>query len=57
MKNLLVLTALVPGMASAHGGHAPLPEPAHVVSHANPVLGALLVGAVLGVVLFKRWRV
>lgn len=56
MKYLTVLTALVPGIAAAHGTHAPMPEPAHAISHANPVLGAVLVSVVLGVVLTKRWR-
>ncbi|MEL6197786.1 MAG: hypothetical protein AAFT19_08060 [Pseudomonadota bacterium] len=47
MKKLIAFSALLPGTALAHGGHAPLPAGAHEALHAGPTL---LIGlAVLGV--------
>ena len=56
MKKLTLAFTLCPGVVLAHGGHAPLPEAAHSVSHAGPVLGALVIAATLALVLHNRWR-
>lgn len=56
MKKLTLLLAGFPGAVLAHGGHAPLPEPAHSVSHAAPVLGIIVIAAALALALTQRWR-
>ncbi len=56
MKRLTFLLTLSPGVALAHGGHAPLPEPAHAMSHAGPVLGAIVIALAIGLALAQRWR-
>lgn len=56
MKRLTLLLTLAPGMALAHGAHAPLPEPAHAMTHAGPVLGAIVITLAIGLALAQRWR-
>lgn len=56
MKRLTFLSLLAPGAAAAHGGHGPLPEPAHSVVHAGPVLVAFVVALAIGLALAQRWR-
>lgn len=56
MKRLTFLLTVAPGLALAHGGHAPLPEPAHAVSHAGPVVGVIVIAMAIGLALAQRWR-
>ncbi len=56
MKTLLTFLAVLPGAALAHGGHAPLPEPAHGLSHVGPALGAFVIVLAVGLALVQRWR-
>ncbi|MCV6596196.1 MAG: hypothetical protein OIF40_03810 [Mangrovicoccus sp.] len=56
MKPLLTaLAAFLPAAALAHGGHAPLPQAAHELSHGLPylALGVLVAG---GLALIYRGR-
>lgn len=55
MKKLATLLALVPGMSLAHGGHAPVPEPVHAVSHAGPLLGLALICIAIAITVYQRW--
>ena len=56
MKKLITLLAVLPGAAIAHGGHAPVPEVTHGLTHAGPVLGALVIALAVGLALAQRWR-
>ncbi len=56
MKKLATAFAVLPGAAFAHGGHPPVPEMVHSVSHAGPAIGALVVAAAIGLALAQRWR-
>ncbi|WP_299629189.1 hypothetical protein [uncultured Tateyamaria sp.] len=56
MKKFATLLALVPGMSFAHGGHAPLPDTVHNVSHTGPVLGATLIIGTIAVLAYQRWK-
>ncbi|MEX0339107.1 MAG: hypothetical protein AB3N11_08725 [Arenibacterium sp.] len=56
MKRFATLTILFPGAALAHGGHAPVPEAAHALSHAGPAVGALVIVLATGLALTQRWR-
>ena len=56
MKRLTLLLTLSPGLAMAHGGHAPVPEAPHAMTHAGPVLGTLVVALAIGLALAQRWR-
>lgn len=56
MKKLTLILATLPGTLLAHGNHAPLPEPAHGLSHAAPILGVALIAAAVGLALAQRWR-
>ncbi len=53
MKHVLYLTLCLPGAAFAHGGHAPLPEPAHAMSHLGPVIGVGVILAALALGLLR----
>lgn len=55
MKKLAVFFAFLPSISLAHGGHAPLPEAVHAVSHAGPLLGAGLICAAVGLAIYQRW--
>jgi hypothetical protein len=52
MKRLALLAAILPGMASAHGLHAPAAD--HTAAHAGPAFGALVIAAALYVALRSR---
>ena len=56
MKKLILALSLCPGAVLAHGGHAPLPEAAHGLSHMAPVAGAVVIVTALGLALHSRWR-
>lgn len=56
MKRLATLAVLFPGSLFAHGGHAPMPEPAHAMSHAGPVIGGIVIALAIGLALAQRWR-
>ena len=56
MKKLCTLLAVLPGAAFAHGGHAPVPEVAHGLTHTGPILGALVIALAVGLALAQRWR-
>ena len=56
MKKLTVFLMILPGLAAAHGGHAPVPEPVHAASHAGPILGALVLAMAIGLALARRVR-
>ena len=56
MKKLTVFLTILPGLAAAHGNHAPLPKPAHAAGHTGPVLGALLIAVAIGLALAQRGR-
>jgi len=51
MKKIAVLAAGLPGMAVAHGAHAPVAEAAHGAAHVGVYAGVALV-VVLGVVVW-----
>jgi len=55
MKTLFIPAILLPGAALAHGAHPPVPEAAHGLAHAAPLLvvAVIAVGAVLA--LRSRW--
>ena len=53
MKRIALIAIALPGMAQAHGLHAPLPD--HAVAHAAPVLG-LAVVALAALVALRRAR-
>lgn len=55
MKTLLTLAVLLPGAAFAHGGHAPLPEAAHGMTHAGPVLAVIVIAVAAFLALRNRW--
>ena len=55
MKTLLTLAVLLPGAVFAHGGHAPLPEAAHGMTHAAPLLGIALIAVAAILALRGRW--
>lgn len=55
MKKLATFLTVLPGISFAHGGHPPLPEAAHSLTHLGPVLGFGLICVVVGVVLHRRW--
>lgn len=55
MKPLLILAVILPGAAFAHGGHAPLPEAAHSMTHAAPLLGVALIAVAAILALRGRW--
>lgn len=55
MKTLITLAVLLPGAAFAHGGHAPLPEAAHGMTHAAPLLGVALIAVAAVLALRGRW--
>lgn len=55
MKKLSTLFVVLPGMSLAHGGHAPLPEAAHTVSHAAPLIGVGLICVAVGLAIHNRW--
>ncbi|GFE63753.1 hypothetical protein [Litoreibacter roseus] len=55
MKRLTALAALLPGSALAHGGHAPVPEIAHGLSHVGPFVGLVIIAIAGGVILYQRW--
>ena len=55
MKRLVTLMTVLPGAALAHGGHAPVPEAAHGMTHAAPLLGGALIVAALALLIHKRW--
>jgi hypothetical protein len=56
MKKLTVLLMLVPGLAAAHGAHAPMPEAAHGLAHATPVLAGAILAVAIGLAVLQRWR-
>ncbi len=56
MKRLITLATLMPVSALAHGGHPPVPETVHGLSHAGPILGFAIVVITGAVVLYQRWR-
>jgi len=56
MKKLSLILTFLPSLSLAHGGHAPLPEPAHGLSHAMPVLVLVVIAVVLGALLWQRNR-
>lgn len=56
MKHLATLITLLPGAALAHGGHAPVPEAAHAMTHAGPILGVAAIALAIGLALAQRWR-
>ena len=56
MKKLTLVFATLPGALLAHGGHAPLPEAAHVIAHLGPILGAVVIAGAVGLALAQRWR-
>ena len=56
MKKLSLILTVLPSLSLAHGGHAPLPEPAHGLSHAMPVLVQVVIAVVLGALLWQRNR-
>ncbi|BBU54915.1 hypothetical protein KU6B_11800 [Mameliella alba] len=55
MKRLVTLMTVLPGAALAHGGHAPVPEAAHGMTHTAPLLGGALIVAALALLIHKRW--
>ena len=55
MKTLLTFAVVLPGAAFAHGGHAPLPEAAHGMTHAVPLLGVAVVAVAVVLVVRSRW--
>lgn len=55
MKKLATFLTVLPGISFAHGGHPPLPEATHSLTHLDPVLGFGLICVVVGVVLHRRW--
>lgn len=60
MKKLAKISALIltclPSLSLAHGGHAPVPEPAHGLNHAAPALGLAVIALALGALLWQRTR-
>ena len=56
MKRLITFAALTPVSALAHGGHAPVPETVHGLTHAGPLFGLAIVTVTGAVVLYQRWR-
>lgn len=56
MKRFIVLASVVPGAAVAHGGHAPLPDSLHGLSHGGLLAGAAVVLLAVGVVCYQRWK-
>ena len=56
MKKLVTLFTVLPGLALAHGNHAPVPEAAHGLAHAVPVLVGAVILAGVGFVIIQRWR-
>lgn len=55
MKTLFTLAVLLPGAAFAHGGHAPLPDVAHGMTHAAPLLGVAMIAVAAVLALRSRW--
>ena len=55
MTTLLTLAVLLPGAALAHGEHAPLPEAAHGMTHAAPLLGVAVIAVAAVLALRSRW--
>jgi len=55
MKKLLFLSAALPSAALAHGGHAPVPEVAHGMTHIGPGLGLATIVLVAGLAVYRRW--
>ncbi|MCR9107377.1 hypothetical protein [Marivita sp. XM-24bin2] len=55
MKPLLTFAVVLPGAAFAHGGHAPLPEAAHGMTHAAPLLGIAVAAVAAVLALRSRW--
>lgn len=56
MKRFATLGLLAPGTALAHGAHAPVPDAAHGLAHAGPVLVAAVIVLSIGLGLAGRWR-
>lgn len=55
MKTIIFFASVVPGAAFAHGGHAPLQQGVHEISHAAPALGVGILLIAAGAAAFKRW--
>jgi putative copper export protein len=54
MRTNVILLTTMPGVAFAHGGHAPVAEPFHTLSHSGHIVGAfIIVGALIA---FLRQR-
>ena len=57
MKTPAILMAtILPGAALAHGGHAPLPDALHGMSHAAPIIGGVVIATAIGLAIANRWR-
>ncbi len=54
MKFATLLLTVLPGAALAHGGHDPIAEPLHMLSHSGHIVGAIIV--IAAVVAFYRER-
>ena len=55
MKTLAAFpTSIMPTVVFAHGGHAPVPEPIHFLSHSGHIVGAIIAIAALVAFLRKR---
>lgn len=53
MKKLVILSAVLPGAALAHGGHAPVPEMAHGLVHAALPFGLVIAALVIAGVIWR----
>ncbi len=56
MKRFLILFAMGPGAAFAHGAHPPVPDAVHSTSHVAPVLGGVVIVMAVLVALRQRFR-
>ena len=56
MKKLAIAMASLPGAALAHGGHAPVAEGLHGLTHMAIGAGAAICAGVVLVILVQRWR-
>jgi len=55
MKHLTASFILLPGVALAHGGHAPVPEAVHPLLHVSILVG-VVVALAIGAGLWLRRR-
>ena len=56
MKKLGIILAGLPGAALAHGGHAPVAEVYHGLTHMAIGAGAAVCAGAIAIILVQRWR-